>query len=90
MSTLLGKFLPPITYVRASRRIYLILCLKRSDCPANLLFRACCVYIRPILLYAFTAVCNMPEYLKKKLYRAERRVLRVINDREFCSEDSYR
>ena len=30
---------------RASRRVYLILCLKKSGCPANLLFRAYCAYI---------------------------------------------
>jgi len=68
---------------RSSSRIYLILCLKRSNCPANLLFRAYCVYIRPILLYAFPVVCNMSEYLKKKLCRVERRVLRIINSEDF-------
>ncbi|MEL7309610.1 MAG: reverse transcriptase domain-containing protein, partial [Pseudomonadota bacterium] len=71
------------TVKRASKRIYLILCLKRSNCPAYLLFRAYCVYIRPILLYAFPVVCNMSDYLRKKLCRVERRVLRIINDDNF-------
>ena len=68
---------------RASQRIYLILCLKRSDCPPDLLFRAYCSYIRPILLYAFPVVCNMSQYLKEKLFRVEKRVLRIINHSDF-------
>ena len=65
---------------RASKRIYLLLCLKRSNCSPDLLFRAYCVYIRPILLYAFPAVCNLSDYLKRKLGRVEKRVLRIISD----------
>ena len=52
---------------RASQTFYLILNLKRADCPPDLLFRAYCTYIRSILLYAFPAVCNMPSYLKEKM-----------------------
>ena len=64
---------------KASRRLYLIISLKRSDRPDDLLFRAYCAFIRPILLYAYPAVCNMPSYLSRKLLRVEKRVLRIIN-----------
>ena len=63
---------------RASRRIFLILSLKRADCSSELLLKAYNAYIRPILLYAFPAVCNMSTYLKRKIERVEKRVLRVI------------
>ena len=68
---------------RASQRVYLILCLKRADCPPDLLFRAYSTYIRPILLYAFPAVCNMPLYLKKRMMSVEKRVLRIIDCQDF-------
>ena len=68
---------------RASQRVYLILCLKRANCPPDLLFRAYSTYIRPILLYAFPAVCNMPSYLKKRMFRVERRILRIIDCQDF-------
>ena len=64
---------------KASRRMYLITSLKRSDCPDELLFRAYCAFIRPILLYAYPAVCNMSSYLSRKLVRVENRVLRIID-----------
>ena len=63
---------------KASKRLYLIISLKRSDCPDDLLFRAYCAFIRPVLLYAFPAVCNMPTYLSRKLLKIENRVLRII------------
>jgi len=63
---------------KASKRLYLIISLKRSDCPDELLFRAYCAFIRPILLYAFPAVCNMPSYLSGKVCKLENRVLRII------------
>ena len=71
---------------RASKRIYLLLCLKRSNCSPDLLFRAYCAYIRPIILYAFPVVCNMSDYLKRKLGRVERRVLRIMSDSDFQEE----
>ncbi|MEL7309494.1 MAG: reverse transcriptase domain-containing protein, partial [Pseudomonadota bacterium] len=68
---------------KASQRIYLILNLKRANCPPALLFNAYCAYIRSILLYAFPVICNMPLYLRNKLSRVERRVLRIINSSDF-------
>lgn len=65
---------------KASQRVYLILCLKRAGCPSHLLFRAYCAYIRPLLLYAYPAACNMTLYLKQKLERVEKRVMRLIED----------
>ena len=64
---------------KASRRVYLILCLKRANCPAHVLYMSFCAFIRPILLYAYPAWCNLPEYLRKKLLAVERRVLRIID-----------
>ena len=42
------------------------------------------MYIRPILLYAYPAVCNMSMYLKEKLIRVERRVLRIIGHQDYA------
>ena len=64
---------------KASQRVYLILCLKRAGCTSDLLFRAYCAYIRPILLYAFPAASHVALYLKQKLERIEKRVLRLID-----------
>ena len=69
---------------RASQRVYLILNLKRADCPPELLFRAYCTYIRSILLYTFPAFCNMPSYLKEKMLRVEKRIFRIIDNEDLC------
>ena len=63
---------------KASKRIHLILSLKRAGCSTSLLFNVYCTCIRPILLYCFPTVCNMPKALLKKLLSVEKRVLRII------------
>ena len=50
---------------KASKRIYLILCLKRAGCPADVMYMSFCAFIRPILLYAYPVWCNLSEYLRK-------------------------
>ena len=70
---------------KASQRVHLIICLKWAGCPSNLLFRAYCAYIRPLLLYAYPAAWNMTLYLKQKLERIEKRVLRLISDHDAVS-----
>ena len=68
----------------ASRRIYMILYLKRARCSDDILFSVYAALIRPILLYAYPVVCNMSLYLRNQLLRVENRVLRIINsDRKF-------
>ena len=56
----------------------MILSLKRSGCSLHLLFKAYVAYIRPILLYAHPAVCNMSLYLRQKLEKVEKRDFRLI------------
>lgn len=63
---------------KASRRLYLLIHLKRANCPANVIFTVYISFIRPILLYAFPAFCNIPMYLRRKLIRVERRALKII------------
>ena len=64
---------------KASKRIYLMLCLKRAGCSPEVMFRCYSALIRPILLYAYPAWCNLPVYLQKRLLIVERRVLRIVN-----------
>ena len=73
----------------ASRRIYLILSLKRAGCPSKLLFTAYCAYVRSLLLSAYPVICNMPLYLKRKLIGVERRILRIIDDEDFNKIDLF-
>ena len=63
----------------SSKRIYIILCLKRARCSPEILFKAYSTLIRSILLYAYPAVCNMPAYLRSRLEKVERRVFRIID-----------
>lgn len=67
-------------FKKASQRVFLIRNLRRSGCPQVLMIRAYLAFIRPILLYAFPAVCNAPQYLTTRLNRIERRVQRIIGD----------
>lgn len=63
---------------KASKRIFLIVHLKRSGCPTPLIWKCYVVFIRSILLYSYSAFCNIPAYLQKKLLSIERRVCRII------------
>ena len=50
------------------------------------LFSVYIALIRPILLYAFPAVCNMSGYLRNRLENVEKRIFRIINcERKFPS-----
>ena len=65
---------------KASKRIFLIVHLKRSGCPNALIWKAYVVFIRPILLYCYSTFCNIPRYLRRKLLRIEKRVSRIIGE----------
>jgi hypothetical protein len=64
---------------KASRRIYLILSLKRAGCSSRLLFNVYTSCIRPILLYCFPTYCNIPQFLRRKLLSVEKRIFRIIS-----------
>lgn len=70
-----------IRYVvsKASRRIFLIRNLKRSDCPDMLTFNAYVAFLRSVLLYAYPSFCNLPFYLQQQLLNVEKRVFRIMN-----------
>lgn len=63
---------------KVSKRIFLILNLRRADCEPCWIYRAYCAFIRSVMLYAYPAMCNMPEYLKNKLIRIENRMKRIF------------
>lgn len=63
---------------KASRRIHLIVSLKRAGCSPDLLYYVYCSCIRPLLIYCFPTVCNMPKLLKNKLSNVEKRIFRII------------
>ena len=67
---------------KASRRMYLLLCLKRAGCDAKLLFHVYRSCIRSVLLYSFPVFCNMPQYLKRKLLSVEKRAFKIIESSE--------
>ena len=67
-----------LALTKASKRIFLIRNLRRSDCPTHLLLQAYKVFVRSIILYAFPTICNAPSFLKNKLLRFERRILRIV------------
>ena len=63
---------------KASKRIYLLYNLVRSGCPTDVLLQAYTCYIRSVLLYNFPVLSNAPSYLKNKLLRTEKRIVRII------------
>ncbi len=64
---------------KASRRIFLLRNLRRGNCSSHLLFLSYISFIRSILVYAFPAFCNLPDFLLEKLRRVERRCFRIMN-----------
>ncbi|MEL7308254.1 MAG: reverse transcriptase family protein, partial [Pseudomonadota bacterium] len=64
---------------KASRRIFIVRNLKRSDCSPALIFRAYVAFIRSVLLYAYSSFCNLSFYLQDLLVKVEKRVLRIID-----------
>ena len=69
---------------KASKRIYLMLSLKRAGCPPDLLFNVYVTCIWPILLYPFPAFCNIPQYLKRRIISVENRVFKIIGQSDDC------
>ena len=69
---------------KASKRIFLIRNLRKSDCPTSIMFRAYTSFIRSVILYAYPSFCNIPAYLKSKLVRLEKRVFRIIAGDKDC------
>ena len=74
-----------IVIKKANKRVYLIRNLKRAGCPAPILKLAYNSIIRPILLYAYPCLCNLPIYLQEKLLKFERRVFRIIGQKSSAS-----
>ena len=68
---------------KACKRIFLIRNLRKADCPIPIMFQAYTSFIRSVVLYAYPSFCNIPDYLKSKLVKLEKRVLRIIiHDKE--------
>ena len=63
---------------KASRRMFLLLNLRRANSPPDVIFKAYCAFIRSLLLYSFPVFCNIPAYLKQRLLRIEKRVFRLL------------
>lgn len=66
---------------KASKRMYLLIHLKRANCCTDVIFKVYVTFIRPILLYAFPAFCNIPNYLCQKLLNIEKRAMRIVGVR---------
>ena len=58
---------------KASKRLYIIRNLRRSNCPRELILKWYVAFIRSVLLYSYAAFCNLPDYLTRKLQNVERR-----------------
>ena len=63
---------------KASRRLYILRNLKRSNCPPSLILHVYNCVIRSVLLYAYPSWCNLPKTLQEKLLKFERRVFRLV------------
>ena len=68
---------------KVSTRMCIIYNLKRANCPSSVIFRTYEALIRSVILYSYPCFCNIPYYLKEKLSRVEKRVIRIINDPNF-------
>lgn len=65
---------------KVSKRFFILRLLRKSTCPVSITQKAYIGLIRPLLLYCYPAMCNMPLSLSKKLERVERRASRIIGD----------
>lgn len=70
---------------KACKRIFVIRNLRKGGCPPMLIWRVYVVLIRSVLLYAFPCFCNAPKFLLEKFLRLERRICRIVNDKDVCS-----
>ena len=66
---------------KCNKRIFLLRNLKRSGCSSSIVLNVYNLVIRPIILYAYSSFCNLPLFLKEKLLRFEKRVFRIVGDR---------
>ena len=66
---------------KSCKRIYLIRNLKRSGCPVSELLRVYNTMIRSMILYAYPSFCNLSGYLQEKLLNFERRIFRIIGEK---------
>ena len=62
---------------KASKRMFVLRNLRRSNCPTDILHRTYVALIRSVLLYSYPALCNMPTYLLNKIVGIEKRAFRV-------------
>ena len=63
---------------KASKRMFVLRNLRRSGCPVQIMHLVYSCLVRSVLLYAFPAFCNIPEYLYDKIRRVERRAARIV------------
>ena len=63
---------------KATKRLFLLRNLRRSNCPVNLMLTCYFSFIRSVLLYGFPSFCNVPKCLFDTLQKVERRALRII------------
>ena len=64
---------------KASKRLFVLRNLRRSDCPIDLMWRVYESLLRSLFIYSSACFCNAPSYLFDKLLLFERRVCRILN-----------
>ena len=70
---------------KASKRIFVLRNLRKSNCPSALIYKAYTSLVRSVLLYAFPSFCNLPYRLFARLVRLERRCFRIIGNSNFTT-----
>ena len=63
---------------RASRTIFLLVCMRRCNFPVSTLWRVYEAMTRSIITYAFPVLCNMSETLMKQMAKLEKRAILII------------
>ena len=64
---------------KAAKRIFILRNLRRSDCPADIMWKVYESLLRSLFIYSCACFCNAPSYLFDKLLLFERRVCRILN-----------
>ena len=69
---------------KASRRLFILCNLVRSNSPIDVLVRVYNACIRSLVLYAYPVFCNCPKRLQNRLLAIERRAFRIIRSKPEC------
>ena len=63
---------------RASKKLFILVLLKRASCNSAILVKVYYAFIRSILVYSIPTLCNMSKFLFNRLSKFEKRVCLII------------